>query len=238
MAINRSQSITATALSVSSGSAVFANAVTAGNAIVTVLGITRTGAGANLSTITDNINNAGFAGRILSTMTSDTGVQLFMHDKLNISSGAGASTYRVSFNFSASANYGFCALEYSGGPFTFGSTGSSNGTSTGPRGPTLTASSTPALFVSGAVHNSTSVFASTTAPAGNPYTHVTTVDPTNANQVVNVIQSTHSSLAQQLTHSMTSSTRWLAATVLYLGLGGAAPASLKRLWRMATLGVQ
>lgn len=237
--ISLSQFVSGTGSAISSISGVFSSAVSSGSLIVVVHGFFKTGAGV-FSTITDNVNTAGFNQRMWSTMVSDTSCMLLIHDKLNISSGAAASTYRVSLNYTGAGNpsLSWCALEYRAGTFTFGSSGSSQGTSTGPRGPVLTASSTPLLIVGGAVVNSTSLFASTVAAATAGQTWITTVDPTNANQIVNVIQSTGSSLTQQLTHSMTSSTRWLAGSVLYTGqtsAGGAATGAPH--WFMLT-GVQ
>lgn len=229
------QSVTVTGNAVSSISLVFANAVSSGSAIIIAHGYFASAG--QLSTLTDNINNAGYAGRCFSTMSNaaDTQVHVLLHDKLNISSGAGASTYRVSLNYTGNAHPSICAMEFSGGPFTFGSTGSSNGTSTSARGPILTASSSPLLIVSGAVNNSTGVFRSTVVGVG---TYLATVDPTNANQILNVVYSTHSSLTQQLTHGLTASTRWCAAEALYTCLGSGGAITVISPWRMSMMGVQ
>src|SRR5262249_7664879 len=119
MAIARSQFVTATGASVSSLSAVFSSAVSSGNLILVWGSYFNLGT-ATFSTVTDNVNNAGFTARMLSTMSnaSDTNVHLLLHEKLNISSGAAASTYRISYNLTASGNPTFYAVEYSGGPFT------------------------------------------------------------------------------------------------------------------------
>lgn len=237
MAINLVQSMTAFASNATSLSQVFTGVVSSGNLITVVHGMWH-GANTNtFSTITDNVNNAGFTRRIFSTMSnaSDTVVHLGVYDKLNISSGAGASTYRINLAMTGIASITFCGIEWSGGPFTFGSTGSSNGTSTGPRGPIQTASSTPALFVSGAVVLSTAQFRSTVVGVG---TWLTTIDTGNTAQILNVAYSTHSSLTQQLTHAMTASTRWLAGTVLYLGLGSGGAAATRHPWQLCMGGVQ
>lgn len=219
MAIDLSQFVTGTANNVSSLNVVFSSAITAGNSLVLSHAYFQFAAGAVFSTVLDGVNTAGYTSRMLSTMSnaSDTQAHLLCHDKLNISSGRAASTYRISFNYTGgNANISVCAQEYTGGPHTFGSTASANGTSTGPLPGSLTASSTPAVFVSAAMHNSTSVFGSTIVGAGK---YMTTVDPTNANQILNVVYSTNSSLTQNPGHSMTSSTRWLSGAVVYLGLG-------------------
>lgn len=224
MAIDRSQFVTAGGAAVSSLSAVFSSAVSSGSLILCLTGIWK-GVGANsLSTVTDNVNTAGFASRVFSTMSNaaDTSVQLIIHDKLNISSGRAGSTYRVSVNLGSGQNWNFCAMEYTGGPFTFGSTTSANGTSTGPQGAAQTASSTPVLFVSAGLYNGTgTLFNSTVVGTGS---WVTTLDPSNSSaQVMNIIQSTdNSSLQQRPTHSLNVSTRWMAGTVLYTGLGAGA----------------
>src|SRR4051812_33103112 len=102
MAIARSQFVTATAASVSSLSAVFSSAISSANSLVVVSGVFHTvGQAGVFSTLVDNVNAGGFTSRIFSTMTSDTAAHLLIHDKLNISSGAGASTYRVELKYTA-----------------------------------------------------------------------------------------------------------------------------------------
>lgn len=236
MAIARSQFISATAGAVSSISALFSSAVTAGNLIV-VLTSHFHAAGSAFSTVTDNVNNAGFTSRLLSTaLTPDSNTYLTVHDKLNISSGAIASTYRISVNWAAGSDVSVGAMEYSGGPWTFGSTGSSNGTSSGPRGPIQTASSTPVLFVSGALVQGVSLFVSTASGGG---VWITTVNNANSGgQVLNLIEGTGSSLSQQITHSLNVSTRWLAATVLYTGQTVAGGAAIGQPWQFTMLGMQ
>jgi hypothetical protein len=234
MPVDRSQFVTATGNTVSSLSAVFSSAVSSGSLILVVNAYFRS-AGQTFTTVTDNVITAGFVNRINSTMASDTQAGIRVHEKINISSGRGASTYRISVNYNTGTNISLFAGEFTGGPFTFGSTGSSNGTSTGPRGPVQTASSTPVLFVGAAMHNSTVVFGST---ALSQATYVTTVDPTNANQVLNLIQSTGSSLSQQITHSMASSTRWLAGCLLYTGTTVAAGGGVRNPERFTMLGMQ
>lgn len=236
MAIALSQFITGTVASASSLNVLFSSAVSSGQAIVVLTG--HFASGNTVSTVLDNVNNAGYNRRIYSTMSNaaDTNAHLLIHDKLNISSGAGASTYRVSVNLSAGSALTMCASAWSGGPFTFGSTASTNGTSTGPQAGALTASSTPVLFVCGAVHNSTAVFNSTVG-AGGPHVFMTTADPTNANQILNVIYSLDSSLQQNPMHSMTTSTRWLAGHVLYLGLGSGGAAAVANPWQMGLMGM-
>jgi hypothetical protein len=70
-----------------------------------------------------------------------------------------------------------------------------------------------------AIDNSTATFNSTVG-AGGPHVFLTTADPTNANQVLNVIYSLNSSLQQNPMHSLNTSTRWLAESVVYMGAGG------------------
>ncbi len=220
MAVTLSQFAVGTGVNVSSVNVVFSSAVTAGNSIMVAHAYFRSVAGAVFSTLADPVNTAAYVSRIFSTMSnaSDTAAHVLFHDKLNISSGRGASTYRISVDYANQSGVSVVAMEWAGGPFTFGSTASANGTSTGPAGGALTASSTPVLFLSGAVVNSTAQFRSTVFGTGN---WVTTSDTGNAGQILNVISSTdNSSLGQTLTHAMTASTRWLAGTVVYMGLGG------------------
>jgi len=235
--IDLDQFVSATASAASSLSAVFSSAVSAGSLLIAVNAYFNTGA-LTLSTVTDNINAASFTARMLSTMASDTVAHLVMHDKVVLSSGAAASTYRISVNYSGGVNASLFAVLYKGSTFTFGSTGSSNGTSTGPQGPVQTASSSPALFVSAAINNSTGVFASTVGGGSPQATYVTTIDPTNLHQVLNIIQSTGSSLSQALMHSMTSSTRWLAGCLMYTGQTAAAGGTVFRPDVFTMLGVQ
>jgi hypothetical protein len=239
MAINRSQFVTATGAAVSSLSMVFANAVSSGNSIVVVAGSFSGAGSVDLSTVNDNVITAGFTQRVFSTMSdvADTSARLRFYDKLNISSGRGASTYRVNSSVTGNMNLSFCAIEYSGGPFTFGSTVSANGTSTGPLAGNLTASSTPFVIISGAIVNSTAQFASTALGGA---TYITTIDVANAAQITNIVDSTdNSSFVKNIGHSMTASTRWLAGSVVYVGLGsGGGGAAILSPWAMCMMGVQ
>ena|ERR1041384_7445762 len=219
MAINRSQFITASATGTSSLNAVFSSAVTVGNLIVVHASKWASNvANSNIASALDNVNNGNYTVGCLSTMVSDTQAQCALFYKLNISSGGAASTFRVSLNSSGGAgDKALCAVEYSGGPFAAGSTGSSNGTSTTPRGPSLTASSSPALFVMSATVNSTAIFRDTVT-AG---TWITTVNPDNTTgQLLFTAESTGSSLTQQLTAGLSNiSTRWLAVSMVFTGAG-------------------
>jgi hypothetical protein len=239
MAIALSQFVSGTAGGVSSVNVLFSSAVTAGNSIMLAAGYFASGGGAPFSTLVDPVNAAGYASRIHSTMSNaaDAQAHLVMHDKLNFSSGRAASTYRISLNASAAAGLTLCAMEWAGGPFTSGSTAVANGTSTGPLAGAVTASSTPAVFVCAAINNSTATFNSTVG-AGGPAKYLTTVDPTNANQVLNVIYSLNSSLQQNPMHSMNTSTRWLAGVVVYMGAGGGGAVATGSPWQMAMMGIQ
>lgn len=224
MAINRIQSITGSATGTSSLNVLFASAVTAGNLIVAhaakwALNVVNS----NIVSAVDGVNNGNYTAACLSTMASDTNAQAALFYKLNISSGAGASTYRVSLNSGGGlGDKAFCAIEYSGGPFVAGSTGSSNGTSSSPRGPALTASSTPALFVMNATENSTGVFSDTVSIG----TWVTTLNPDNTTgQILYMAESTQATLTEQLTASLSLSTRWVANSMVFTGLGGGAAAA-------------
>lgn len=238
MAFGLSQFVTGTANNVSSVNVLFSSAITAGNSIVLSHAFFNSGS-ASFSTVLDPVNTAAYTGRVLSTMTSDTNVHLLFHDKLNISSGRAASTYRISFNYTGgTVTPGVCAMEWSGGPHTFGSTASANGTSTGPQAGALTASSTPVLFVNAATHNSVGTLFNSTVGAGGPQLWMTTVDPSNANQVLNMIYSLDSSLQQNPMHSMNTSTRWISGMALYLGLGSGGAAAVVNPWQMGLMGCQ
>jgi hypothetical protein len=240
MAIDRSQFITASATGTSSLNAVFSSAITVGNLIVVHASKWANNvANSNIASILDNQHTATYTNGCLSTMTSDTQAQCALFYKLSVSSGGAASTYRVSLNSSGGVgDKAFCAVEYSGGPFTVGSTGSSNGTSTSPRGPSLTASSTPALFVMSATENSSAVFRDTVT-AG---TWVTTLNPNNATgQILFVSESTGSSLTQQLTAGFSNvSTRWVAVSMVFKGLGsgGGGAAATGAPWTFCMTGCQ
>lgn len=218
MAIDRSQFATATAAGVSSLNVLFSSAVAAGSLIVAHVSHFAVSA-AVFSNVVDNVNNGNYTQACYSTLSnaSDTQGHAILAYKANLSSGVAAgSTYRVSANFTtANGNISMCAVQYTGGPWTAGSTKSANGTSTGPAPGAFAGSSTPLLFVVNATHNSTAVFNSTI----NTGSWVATVDPTNANQLLVVGESTNSSLTQNPTFSMTASTRWLANSVVFMGLG-------------------
>lgn len=237
MAIALNQFITGTASNVSSANVLFSSAVSSGNSVIILHAYTKN-AGA-FSTCLDPVNAAGYTQRAFSTMSNaaDTNAHALIHDKLNISSGRGASTYRVSFNYTAACSPGICAMEWSGGPLVFGSTVSANGTSTGPQAGALTASSTPLLHLSVGIHNSAGSLFNSTVGAGGPHVYLTTVDPSNANQVCNVIYSLDSSLTQNLMHSMNTSTRWLSAAVVYTGLGSGGGAAVINPWQMGLMGM-
>ena len=234
------QFITGTASAVSSLNVLFSSAVSSGQSMTVLTGMfSNPGV---LNTVVDNVNaGAAFTARVNSTMSnaSDTQAHLLMHDKLNLSSGAAASTYRVSVNLTNTVNISVYAATWDGGPFTFGSTASANGTSSGPQAGSQTASSTPTLFVCGAIHNGSGTLFNSTVGAGGPQTYSTTVNPTNSNQVLNVIYSTNSSLTQNPMHSMNVSTRWLAAGVVYMGLGsGGGATAVVNPWQMCMTGIQ
>jgi hypothetical protein len=239
MGFNLSQFVTVTGAALSSISAVFSSAVSTGSLLVAMNSYFNSGSGV-FSTVTDNVNNAGFVRRIFSTLVGSTAIHILHHDKLNLSSGRSASTYRVSVNYSAGVDLSFCALVYDksgAGNSSFGSTGSSNGTSTGCRGPGLTASTTPFLFLSGASQDASSAFNDTVVGTGS---WITTINNQNfAGMPFSIIQSTGSSLAQQLTHSMNQSVAWVAGCVVYVGSqtagGGGAIGSP---WVMCMMGVQ
>lgn len=218
MAIDLSQFVTAFAVSVSSLNALFSSAVSSGSLIVASIG-QFANAGSALSNVVDNVNSGNYTLGIFSSMSNaaDTQVHVYVAYKLNISSGvAGASTYRVSVNSSAaSESMSICAMQYTGGPFTAGSTLTGQGTSSSPAPGATTASSTPAVWVSAAVHNSTMVINSTI----NTGKWIATVDPTNSGQVHVVGCSTNSSLTQNPTFSFATSTRWTAVSIIFTGQG-------------------
>lgn len=238
MGFNLSQFVSVTGGPVSSVSAVFSSAVSTGQHLIAVQAFFNTGA-VTFSTITDNVNNAGFVARINSTLVGSTADHVRIHDKLNLSSGAAASTYRLSANYSGNVGVSLCGLIYekSGiGNSSFGSTGSSNGTSTGPRGPSMTASTSPCLFVSGATVSAVNAFVSTASASA---TWITTIDNPNANQPLNVIHSTNATLTQQPTHSLNASIGWVAGTVVYVGSqDGGGGGAIGRMWHMCMMGVQ
>ena len=236
MAIDRDQFITGNVNAASSFNVLLSSAVSSGGLIVAHGAVwTNNLLNTHPGTVTDNVNAGAYSTGCESTMASDTQVISFIHYKLNISSGAGANTYRVSFNSSAaSANRSGCVIVYTGGPFVAGSTGSSNGTSSSPRPPLLTQSSNPALFVTNAVHNSTTTFNSAISIG----TFVTTVDPTNANQILCVAESTNSQSGQQPTFGMNTSTRWGCNMMIFTGLGGGGAAAIGEPWRGCLMGIQ
>lgn len=235
MAIDLSQFITGTVSNVSSVNVLFSSAVSSGSLMVADLAWFHTGAAAALlSAVVDNVNANNYTVGCNSTMVSDTAASAVLAYKINASSGAGASTYRVSFNMTLAANLSVAARQYTGGPFTVGSTASSNGTSSSPRVVAVTASSTPVLIVMNAIINSTAQF----NPSVNTGTWRTTIDTGNVNQIFAIADSTNSSLTQQPTFGLTTSTRWLANALVFTGLGAGSGAATLQSWALAMGGVQ
>lgn len=226
MAINLSQFASATAASVSSLNALFSSAVSSGSLIVTHVSLFTVAGGAVFSNIVDNVNAGNYTIGCNSTMSnaSDTVVHAVIGYKTGISSGvAGGSTYRVSVNcVSGALSLSMCALQYTGGPWSVGSTASANGTSSSPAPGATTASSNPALWVASAVYNTAGTLFNSTINTG---AWRTTVDPSNANQVIAVADSTNSSLTQNPTFGLTTSTRWLANSIIFMGLGSGGAAA-------------
>jgi hypothetical protein len=222
MATNLNQFISGTVLNASSLNVLFSSAVSSGSLIVVHVGQFN-GAARTFSDIVDNVNANAYTVGCNSTMTSDTAAHAFIAYKAGISSGGAASTYRVSVNLGGSGNGGLSAgaFEYTGGPWTVGSTKSANGTSSSPAPGATTASSTPVLFVMSAIQNSTATFNSTI----NTGAWRVTIDPTNANQVIAIADSTNSSLTQNPTFGLSASTRWLANSMIFMGLGSGGAAA-------------
>lgn len=219
MPINLSQFVTATATAVSSLNVLFSSAVSSGSLIVAHVGSFNAGA-VSFTNVLDNVNANNYTIGCLSTMTSDTVVHAIIAYKAGISSGAAASTYRVSANYSAAMNnFSLAAFEYTGGGWTVGSTKSANGTSSSPSPGAATASSTPVLFVMSAVYNSAGTLFNSTINTG---VWRVTVDAGNVNQVLAIADSTNSSLTQSPTFGLTTSTRWLSNAMIFMGLGGVA----------------
>ena len=216
MAIDLSQFITGTFNLASSGNVVFSSAVSSGSLIVAHVGYFNVGT-ATFSNILDNVNANNYTIGCNSTMSGagDTAAHAIIGYKTNISSGAIASTYRISANYSANVNFSMGAAQYTGGPFTAGSTKSANGTSSSPAPGAFAGSSTPLVFVASGVQNSTGTFNSTI----NTGAWRATVDPTNVNQVLVFGDSTNSSLTQNPTFGMNTSTRWLVNSMVFMGLG-------------------
>lgn len=236
--VNLSQFVTATALNVSSLNVVFSSAVSSGNLIVAHVGYFNLGS-VGFTSIVDNVNANNYTIGCNSTMSGagDTGAHAIIGYKAGISSGkATGSTYRVSVNFAAALNCSMAALEYSGGPWTVGSTKSANGTSSSPSPGSMTASSTPVLFVMNAIYNASGTLFNSTINTG---AFRVTVDPSNANQVICVADSTNSSLTQAPTFGLTTSTRWLSNAMIFMGTGaGGGAAAVIQAWSMSMGGVQ
>jgi len=223
MAVDISQFVTGTFSAVSSGNVLFSSAVSSGSLIVAHGGYFRT-AGSAFTSVTDNVNANNYTVGCDSTMSnaSDTAAHALIAYKAGISSGVGgASTYRVSINFSGTPSFSLCAAQYTGGAWTVGSTKSANGTSSSPAPGSFSASSTPVVFVASAIHNSTTTFNSTI----NGVFWRATADPTNANQIIVFGDSTNSSLTQNPTFGMSASTRWLSNGMVFMGLGGGGAAT-------------
>lgn len=220
MAINLSQFITGTASAVSSLNVVFSSAVSSGSLIVAHCGHFRTGGTHGVTNVLDNVNANNYTISHNSTMSnaSDTGAHALIAYKLGASSGAAASTYRVSINLAdAGSAISLGAFEYTGGPWQAGSTATANGTSSSPAPGATTGSSTPLLFVASAIYNSAGTLFNSTINTG---AWRTTIDAANANQVIAIADSTNSSLTQNPTFGLTTSTRWLANSIIFTGAGG------------------
>lgn len=217
MAVNLSQFVSATFNGASSGNVLFSSAVSSLSLIVAHVGAFQIG-GATFTSVVDNKNANNYTVGCNSTMSNaaDTAAHAIIAYKAGISSGAIASTYRVSANFSGVSNWSMAACEYTGGAWTVGSTKSANGTSSSPSPGSATASSTPVLFVMNAIYNSAGTLFNSTINTG---AWRVTVDAANANQVLAIADSTNSSLTQAPTFGLTTSTRWLSNAMIFMGLG-------------------
>lgn len=226
MAVNLSQFVSGTFNGVSSGNVLFSSAVSVTSLIVAHVGAFQVG-GATFTSVVDNKNANNYTVGCNSTMSNaaDTAAHAIIAYKAGISSGAIASTYRVSANFSGVSNWSMGALEYTGGAWTVGSTASANGTSSSPASGAITASSTPVLVVMSAIYNSVGTLFNSTINTG---AWRVTVDPTNANQVLAIADSTNSSLTQNPTFGLTTSTRWLTNAMIFMGLGSGGAAAPRR----------
>lgn len=238
MAIDQAQFITGSVQAASSMNVVLTGAVTAGNSIVVAFSGWGNVANHVFGSIVDNVNANAYTVGCLSTLATDTNAQCVTAYKLNISSGAGGSTYRVSANSAGGvADMSVTVSEFSGGPFTVGSTGSSNNAGSSlARGPALTASSTPVLFFANATHTDTNAFKSTI----NTGVMIALLNPANnTGQILISGYSTNSSLTQQPTFSLSSGTSpWVANDMVFMGLGAGGVTATNRRWRMGVMGTQ
>jgi hypothetical protein len=233
MPVNLSQFVTGTFNSASSGNVLFSSAVSSLSLIVAHIANFFTGV-ATFTNVIDNVNANAYTVGCQSTMASDTIVHGYIAYKAGISSGAAASTYRVSVNFSAANNWSMGAVEYTGGAWTVGSTKSANGTSSSPSPGAVTASSTPVLIVMNAMYNSAGTLFNSTINTG---AWRVTVDAGNVNQVLAIADSTNSSLTQSPTFGLTTSTRWLTNAMIFMGLGSGGAAAVRNPFTFTLTGV-
>lgn len=234
MAIDLDQFVTGSVTSATSINVVFSSAVSSGSLIAVWHSQWGSVANHHFASALDNVNAGNYSVGRLSTFAGDTSLQVVIAYKLNISSGAGASTYRVSVNSSgANGDRSLIAGVFTGGPFTAGSSGSSQGQSSTPRGPSLTASSTPPLFLAAASHVSSNAFNNTISPG----VFVEQLNPNNATgQILIAGYSTGATLSQQLTFGLSSgASSWVANDIVFMGLGAGGGAATPIYWKGRTL---
>lgn len=239
MAITRVNTANATGANVSSLNALLSSgAVTAGNGIVLhYSGEAFPGGTSPTFDVTDNINTGAYSTAAVSTQSGVGSGGMGIQYRLNISSGAVISTYRV--GFAALSQIGFLSLnvyEYSG-IGSFDKAGASSGVSSSPTGPVLSAANANSLWsaVGGTFTASTASMRSTGLPTGMT---IIIVDPTSQNQLLGsgelIISSL--SLTAQPTFRLPASTVWVAQTAIFApavaGAGTLSP------WTMGLLGMQ
>lgn len=148
MPLTRVQTISSTGRNLSSLNLLLASAVSSGDSIIANLAINR-GGGLTLTAVVDNKNDGNYSTAFVSTLAS-TAHNSAEYYKLNVSSGAGASTYRVSVNFAAQhTGINYYLTHYTGQALEFSTVALASGNSSNHSPGAITCGGTPVLFHAG-----------------------------------------------------------------------------------------
>jgi hypothetical protein len=238
--IVRSQTIASSGRNLSSANVLFANAVSSGDSIIFHVMAWRTG-GVSVTNVQDNWNAGNYTLAIQSTRgggSTDAGVASFY--KVNISTGAGASTYRVSVNFAAQhGGVSLAALDYSGiGDYSTAggaASGAAGSGSSSPTAPVVTSTAGSVLFSAACVAKSTGGFRSSMAGS---FVFIQGVDTGAGGQIGAFGEYITSSLDAQAIFRCVSTEAWAINSLAFVASTTAGTAGVVNPWVLCLGGVQ
>jgi hypothetical protein len=226
-----SQGIGATAGGVSSANLLFSSAVAVGDSIIVHLAANNS---SGAITVVDNVNANNYTQAVKSTLVTSTNTVMQTFYKLAVSSGAAASTYRVSMNFGASLGYGAWIGAYTNLATVSSVANSSQGTSTRVQPPSVTSSAASVLFTYIATYDDLNNFASTAVQGG---TFRSLQDNANTNQTLIVGDVITSSVTVQPGFSKGAG-GWVCHIAAFVASTSGAAAALLNPFKFTFMGVQ